>query len=117
MTLPLDKAAAISKWPRYGAAEKDAIAALLDNNSWYGEIPAFEKEMKAYLQAPYVKSHMNATSALMSMFFALQFEPGTEILAPSYTAWATDSSDAPVSVRAGVRRYSSAIHDIRSGGR
>lgn len=89
VTVPADRAGAITKWPRYGAEEKDAIAGLLDSNKWYGEIPLFEREMKDYVKAPYVKSHMNATSALMSMFFALQFEPGTEILAPSYTAWAT----------------------------
>ena len=32
---------------------------------------------------------MNGTSALMSMFFALDLPRGSEILAPSYTAWAT----------------------------
>ncbi len=32
---------------------------------------------------------MNGTSALMSMFFALGLPAGSEILAPSYTAWAT----------------------------
>ena len=89
IAIPAERTAAIVKWPRYGAEEKDAIAALLDSNKWYAEIPLFEKELKAHLRAPYVKSHMNATSALMSMFFAVQFERGSEILAPSYTAWAT----------------------------
>jgi dTDP-4-amino-4,6-dideoxygalactose transaminase len=89
VTLPDDKVAAITKWPRYGDQEKTAISALLDNNKWYAEIPLLENELKHHLRVPYVKSHMNATSALMSMFFALQFEPGSEILAPSYTAWAT----------------------------
>jgi dTDP-4-amino-4,6-dideoxygalactose transaminase len=41
------------------------------------------------LQVPFVKSFMNGTSALMAMFFALDFPRGSEILAPSYTAWAT----------------------------
>jgi dTDP-4-amino-4,6-dideoxygalactose transaminase len=89
VTLPNDKVAAITKWPRYGDQEKTAISELLDSNKWYAEIPLLEKELMHHLRVPYVKSHMNATSALMSMFFALQFEPGSEILAPSYTAWAT----------------------------
>ena len=89
ITVPAGRIAAIVKWPRYGAEEKQAIDSLLESNRWYAEIPLFEKEMQLYLKAPHVKSHMNATAALMSMFFAAQFEPGTEILAPSYTAWAT----------------------------
>ena len=89
VAFPADKAAAIQKWPRYGEEEKSAIAALLDNNNWYPEIPALEKEMKEHLQVPYVKAHMNGTSALMAMFFALDLPAGSEILAPSYTAWAT----------------------------
>ena len=89
VTFPAEKIPAILKWPRYGPEEKAAIAALLDSNQWYAEIPALERELKEHLGVPYVNSHMNATSALMSMFFALDFKPGSEILAPSYTAWAT----------------------------
>ena len=89
VTCPADKVAAIVKWPRYGPEEKSAVASLLENNEWYAEIPALEKELKEHLKAPYVKAHMNGTSALMSMFFALDLPAGSEILAPSYTAWAT----------------------------
>jgi perosamine synthetase len=89
VTFPTQKITAILKWPRYGAEEKNAVMNLLDNNEWYQEIPALEKELKEHLKVPYVKSHMNGTSALMSMFFALDLPAGSEILAPSYTAWAT----------------------------
>lgn len=89
VTFPSEKTAAILKWPRYGAEEKKAVADLLDSNGWYPEIPALEKELQQHLGAPYVKAHMNGTSALMSMFFALGLPAGSEILAPSYTAWAT----------------------------
>jgi len=81
--------AAITKWPRYGEDEKKALAELLDNGRWYDEIPLLEDELKQYLKAPYVKSHCNGTSALTSMFFALNLPRGSEIMAPSYTAWAT----------------------------
>ena len=89
VTIPTRDQAAISKWPRYGDDEKQALFALLDNNNWYAEIPAFEKELKEYLKVPYVKAHSSGTCSLMSMFFALDLPAGSEILAPSFTAWAT----------------------------
>jgi len=89
VTFPADKIEAVVKWPRYGEEEKSAVMSLMGNNEWYEEIPVLEKEMKEYLNVPYVKSHMNGTSALLSLFFALDLPTGSEILAPSYTAWAT----------------------------
>ena len=84
-----ERQAAITKWPRYGDAEKQAVIALLENTNWYPEIPAFEKELRQYLNCPFVKAYSNGTSAILSMFFALDLPRGSEILAPSYTAWAT----------------------------
>lgn len=89
VTIPTARQAQISKWPRYGEEEKKAILELLDNNQSYREIPLLEKEMSDYLNAPFVKAHMNGTSALMSMFFAIDLPAGSEIMAPSYTASAT----------------------------
>jgi len=89
VTIPAARQAQISKWPRYGEEEKKAIVELLDNNQSYREIPLLEKEMRDYLNAPYVKAHINGTSALMSMFFAIDLPAGSEIMAPSYTASAT----------------------------
>ena len=89
VTVPHDKIEQIIKWPRFGEEEKRVVTTLLDNNKSYDEIPALESEMKEYFHSPYVKAHMNGTSTLQSMFFALDLPPGSEILAPSYTAWAT----------------------------
>jgi perosamine synthetase len=89
ITFPKEQAAALSKWPRYGDAEKKAVCALLDNNKFYDELPAFEKEWKEYTQSPFVKNHINGTSALTSMYFALDLPPGSEIMVPSYTFFAT----------------------------
>jgi perosamine synthetase len=86
---PRERQAAITKWPRYGDAEKQAVLALLENTKWYPEIPAFEKELQDYLNVPFVKAYSSGTCAIMSMFFALDLPRGSEILAPSYTAWAT----------------------------
>ncbi len=82
---------ALTKWPRYGDAEKKAVCDLLDKDMtrFYQEAPAFEKEWQEYTKAPFVKQHINGTSALTSMYFALDLPPGSEIMVPSYTFFAT----------------------------
>jgi dTDP-4-amino-4,6-dideoxygalactose transaminase len=89
VTIPEAEQRAISRWPRYGRAELEAIQALMESNRYYEENARFEQAWKKYLGAAYVKSHMNCTSALTSMFFALDLPPGSEIMAPSYTFFAT----------------------------
>jgi dTDP-4-amino-4,6-dideoxygalactose transaminase len=81
--------AGFTKWPRYGDEEKQYLGELLDSNKFYEEIPLLEAETKTYLNVPFVKAHINGTSALMSMFFALNLPEGSEIMTPSYTASAT----------------------------
>ncbi|MFN0165216.1 MAG: DegT/DnrJ/EryC1/StrS family aminotransferase [Bryobacteraceae bacterium] len=89
VTLPADRHSALTKWPRYGHDEKQAVMDLMESNRYYQEIPLLEQDEKKYLGVPYVKAHCNGTSALMSMFFALDLPPGSEVLVPSYTASAT----------------------------
>lgn len=89
VSLPPDRHAALTKWPRFAADDKQAVLDLLENNRYYQEIPLLEQEEKQFLGVPFVKAHCNGTSALMSMFFALDLPPGSEILVPSYTASAT----------------------------
>jgi len=80
---------ALTRWPRYGEAEKQALCGLLDSNQFYQELPAFEREWQAYTKSPFVKAHINGSSALTSMYFALELPPGSEIMVPSYTFVAT----------------------------
>jgi dTDP-4-amino-4,6-dideoxygalactose transaminase len=84
VSFPSDRLDELTRWPRYGSAEKQAINELIDNNKFYDELPAFETEWKAYTQSPYVKAHMNGSSAITSMFFALDLPPGSEVMLPSY---------------------------------
>ena len=76
------------RWPLYGKAEQQALQAVLETPG-YGQLTAFEKDWQRYTGAPYVKTHCNGTSALASMFFALNLPPGSEIMVPSYTFFAT----------------------------
>jgi len=83
--VPAARFSALTKWPRYGDAEKKAVWDLMENNKYYGELPLFEKEWQDYTRAPFVKTHMNGSSALTSMYFALDLPAGSEIMVPSYT--------------------------------
>ena len=77
-----------SKWPQYNEDEREAILKLVDSPS-YNQIKPLEDEWVDFLQVPYAKAHCNGTSALMAMFFALDLPPGSEIMVPSYTFFAT----------------------------
>jgi dTDP-4-amino-4,6-dideoxygalactose transaminase len=79
----------LTSWPRYGATEKKALSEVIDSGRFYQELPAFEKEWQEYTKSPFVKAHMNGTSALTSMYFALDLPAGSEIMVPSYTFFAT----------------------------
>lgn len=89
VTYPSDRHDWLTRWPRYGAEEKKALIEMIESNEFYEELPIFEEEWQAYTKAPFVKAHMNGTSALTSGFFALDLPPGSEILVPSYTFFAS----------------------------
>lgn len=86
---PGDRHSAICRWPRYGPEEKKRLHEVIDSNQFYGELPKFENAWKDYHKVPFVKAHCNGTSALTSLFFALDLPPGSEIMVPSYTFFAT----------------------------
>src|SRR5262245_20304746 len=73
-----------SRWPIYGAEEEKAVVELVRHPS-YGPIAALEKDWRDFCKVAHVRAHCNGTSALASMFFALDLPPGSEILVPSYT--------------------------------
>ena len=89
VNFPARQFSALTRWPRYGDAEKNRLIEMIDNNRYYEELPLFEKEWQEYTQSAFVKAHMNGSSALTSMYFALNLPPGSEIMVPSYTFFAT----------------------------
>lgn len=84
VSYPDDKLEALTRWPRYGEKDKEALHRLIDTDKFYEELPLFEKEWQEYLHAPFVRAHMNGSSAITSMYFAIDLEPGSEVLVPSY---------------------------------
>lgn len=85
VTAPHDAAI---RWPQYGKDEEEAMLAMLRAPS-YDAVKQLEDEWSQFLGAPYAKAHCNGTSALASMFFALNLPAGSEIMVPSYTFFAT----------------------------
>ena len=76
------------RWPLYGEEEQKALLQLAAAPG-YGPLALFERDWKKYTGSPYVTNFCNGTSALTSMFFALNLPPGSEIMVPSYTFFAT----------------------------
>ncbi len=89
VTFPANRHTYLTSWPRYGATEKKLLHEMIDSGKFYQELPLFEKEWQEYTRSPFVKAHMNGTSALTSMYFALDLPAGSEIMVPSYTFFAT----------------------------
>ena len=75
-------------WPRYGAEEEKAVLDVLKHPN-YKANDTLEAAWKAHFNLPYCKSHYNGTSAITAMFFALKLPPGSEIMVPCATFWAT----------------------------
>ena len=76
------------RWPRYTEVEGEALAKMLMAPD-YSDIPALEEEWKEQTGAPYAKAYCNGTRVLLSMYFALNLPPGSEIMVPSYTFFAS----------------------------
>jgi dTDP-4-amino-4,6-dideoxygalactose transaminase len=77
-----------SRWPIYGPEEEEAVVAFLRKPD-YGPIATLESAWKDYLKVSHVKAHCSGTAAITSMFFALDLPPGSEVMVPSYTFFAT----------------------------
>lgn len=76
------------KWPLYGDAEEQAVLQLLRSPN-YNPIAKLEEEWCEHFGVPYSKAHYNGTSALIAMYFALNLPPGSEVMVPSYTFFAS----------------------------
>ncbi len=88
VTYPEERHRDASRWPRYGEADEQAVLEVLHHPS-YSAITALEQDWRAHYKVPYVRAYCNGTSAIAAMFFALNLPPGSEIMVPSYTFFAT----------------------------
>jgi dTDP-4-amino-4,6-dideoxygalactose transaminase len=80
--------AGATTWPQYGKSEEEALLALLHSPS-YDPIAKLEQDWKAYFGVEHATAYCNGTSAILSMYFALDLPPGSEVMVPSFTFFAT----------------------------
>lgn len=80
-----------NRWPLLTAEdEQAALAVIRDGNiSTHPVIRELERDYAAFIGEPYVLAHSNGTAALIAAFFALDLQPGDEVIVPSATFWAS----------------------------
>lgn len=80
-----------SRWPRLDERDERAVLRVLrdGNLSTHPVIRELEADYAALAGAPYALAHANGTAALHAAFFALDLQPGDEVLVPSATFWAS----------------------------
>ncbi len=79
------------RWPILGEAEVEAVRAVLADGdlSFHAETRRLEEDYARLCGRRYALAHCNGTAALLAAFFALDLEPGDEVLVPSATFWAS----------------------------
>ncbi|NLF09458.1 MAG: aminotransferase class I/II-fold pyridoxal phosphate-dependent enzyme [Pirellulaceae bacterium] len=86
------KVPGVFRWPQYGQGEKEVLRAAIDGGNFYSALPELEAKWREFNEVPFAKTHMNGSSALLSMYFALDLPPGSEVMVPSYTFFSTITS-------------------------
>jgi dTDP-4-amino-4,6-dideoxygalactose transaminase len=81
-------------WPIYGAAEEEALLAVLHSGRWFFDehIQRFEREFAAFQQAEFGIATSSGTTALQVALDAIGIQPGDEVIVPAYTFVATASA-------------------------
>jgi perosamine synthetase len=80
-----------NRWPLLGRGDEEAVLRVLrdGNISTHPEIRELEQDYRALTGRRHALAHCNGTAALLAAFFALDLQPGDEILVPSATFWAS----------------------------
>ena len=88
ITLPQDE---FLKWPRFTDAEESAVLRILrdGNVSSHPVVRELEDDFRALTGRRHALAHCNGTAALLAAFHALDLPPGSEVLVPAATFWAS----------------------------
>lgn len=89
-SVTLDQHAAM-RWPLLTVDDEHAVLKVLRDGdlSLHRVTRELEADYREYFGARYALAHCNGTAALLAAFFALDLQPGDEILVPSATFWAS----------------------------
>ncbi len=80
-----------NRWPLITAEDEAAVLAVLRDGdlSTHPVTRHLEDDYRKYFGSRHALAHCNGTAALLASFFALGLEPGSEVLVPSATFWAS----------------------------
>ncbi len=78
-------------WPRFDDHDESAVLRILrdGNVSTHGVIRELETDYASLVGRSFALAHSSGTAGLMAAFFALDLQPGDEVLVPSATFWAS----------------------------
>jgi len=81
----------VCRWPLLDAQDEQAVLEILrdGNISTHPVIHDLEQAYAASFKRRHAVAHCNGTAALHAAFFALDLQPGDEVLVPSATFWAS----------------------------
>src|SRR5262245_60967420 len=80
-----------NRWPIIGKEEEDAVLRVLRDGdlSFHPVTRELEEDYRNYFGMRHALAHCNGTAALLAAFFAIDLQPGDEVLVPSATFWAS----------------------------
>jgi dTDP-4-amino-4,6-dideoxygalactose transaminase len=86
----IDQTAA-NRWPLITAEDEAAVLAVLRDGdlSTHPVIRELERDYRLLTGRQFALAHSNGTAALLAAFFALDLQPGDEVLVPTATWWAS----------------------------
>ena len=79
------------RWPLLTADDEQAVIQVLRDGdlSLHRVTRELEEDYRHYFGVRHALAHCNGTAALLAAFFALDLQPGDEVLVPSATFWAS----------------------------
>ncbi len=83
--------AAANHWPLLGEEDEQAVLQVIrdGNLSFHSVVRELEADYRSLTGRRFALAHNNGTAGLLAAFFALDLEPGDEVLVPSATWWAS----------------------------
>lgn len=89
-TVTADHASA-NRWPILTEDDEQAVLRVMrdGNLSFHPEVQALEGDYARLTGRRHALAHNNGTAALLAAFFALDLQPGDEVLVPTATWWAS----------------------------
>ena len=80
-----------NRWPILTPEDEAAVLEVIRHGdlSTHPVIQDLEDDYRRYFQVEHALAHCNGTAALLAAYFALDLQPGDEVLVPSATFWAS----------------------------